>query len=270
MRWFHYTRRAIVCGYFDMSPITGLSGCTHVRQLEPTFKVNQTNLTGASANAHSMADAVERLAKVVYDAEVRHRRVQVWSQLRTIWSDTRDRMDGNQITPLEWATGKTGRAVRLQQLRAALPATNDTNRARLAISDPVLYALVTLEVSEAEVWRGSAIAGDSGTNAADLPNAISDKYPAVRDIILERDRVMAQLTAYKETLHRQTTLAQAHAAAFVEVARTNADIANIFGSLIADDELRGQALGLIRGEQARSTADEALTILRDFLTTKDK
>lgn len=79
---------------------------------------------------------------------------------------------------------------------------------------------------------------------------------------------MAQLAVYRETLNHQTTLANVHAAAFVGVARTNADIANIFGSLIADDELRGQALGLIRDERTRTTADEALSILRGFLATE--
>lgn len=182
MRLIHHTRCSpLIAVTLTWIGIAGISGCTRVKQLEPVFKVNQTNLTELSANAHSMADAIERLAGVVYDAEVRYRRVQVWSQLRSIWNDTRDRRsDDGRTHHRVWAAGETGSAVRLQQLRAALPATNNANRAKLAISDPVLCALATLEVSEDEVWHDSAIAGNAGTNATNLPDAVSDKYPAVR------------------------------------------------------------------------------------------
>jgi hypothetical protein len=241
-----------------------LSGCCSVKRLQPAFQANQQNLRDLRVNVVTVMDLLEKSATGLLDTRIELLRGTVADSIITDFSElgfsAGDIHAASVEKLLSNSTNGVGR--RFASFRDAMNAASESRRDELRFQFPIFAALLDLRITPQQIAEDytSLLGARTAPNVRALKKTVTDKYPAVRDLVAARDRFSKSLVAYRNVIiDKQLGLALQHADLFTYAAQGDINIEKAFASVIGDKGLQSQILGAVHDPKAREAVEESFS-----------
>ena len=247
------------------------SSCCSIKPLTPAFDANKRNIEDMRGNVTSVVILLELTADSVFKSRLELQTAAVCDSILLEFTELGfdpANVSGTQVerilTDQSTTIGK-----RLTQLGNALASSEDSRRKQLQSQQPVLAALIGLQITATQVAEDYAklLNARSNRDIKTLRWDVAKKYPLLQETEKANLRWNKTLAAYKETLlKKQLPLAAAHADLFDYAAKSDLDVSKAFAKVIGDDALQSQILGSVHDPKTKEALSEGFSFMNEFLT----